>query len=84
MPGNTPDLLATYWTIAGDVVPLGPPEREASALDFRTRVEAAHHAGYRGLGLIHSDLMNVSANTISPACARSWPTTTCVILNASF
>ena len=59
MPGNTPDLLATYWTIAGDVVPLGPPEREASALDFRTRVEAAHHAGYRGLGLIHSDLMNV-------------------------
>jgi hypothetical protein len=51
--------LATYWTIAGDVVPLGPPEREASAIDFRTRVEAAHHAGYRGLGLIHSDLMHV-------------------------
>ena len=59
MSGTAPDLIASYWTIAGDVVPLGPPEREASPIDFRARVEAAHRAGYRGLGLMYSDLMNV-------------------------
>ena len=59
MPASTPDLIASYWTIAGDVVPLGPPEQEASAIDFRTRVEAAHRAGYRGLSLMYSDLMKI-------------------------
>jgi sugar phosphate isomerase/epimerase len=52
-----PEFIATYWTHAGKVVPLGAPEDEASPHDFRLRVEAAGRAGYRGFGLMHSDLM---------------------------
>ena len=59
MPTPLPDLIATYWTIAGNVLPLSSPEQEASAIDFRTRVEAAQRAGYRGIGLMHSDLVKV-------------------------
>lgn len=59
MPTPPPDLIATYWTVAGQVQPLAAPELEASAIDFRTRVAAAQRAGYRGIGLMHSDLMNV-------------------------
>jgi sugar phosphate isomerase/epimerase len=59
MPTPLPDLIATYWTIAGNVLPLSSPEQEASAIDFRSRVEAAQRAGYRGIGLMHSDLVKV-------------------------
>ena len=62
MPTPLPDLIATYWTIAGNVLPLSSPEQEASAIDFRTRVEAAHRAGYRGIGLLHADLVKVRRN----------------------
>ncbi len=51
------DLLASYWTIAGDVCPFAP--NEASPLDFRARVAAAAGAGYRGIGLNHDDLVVV-------------------------
>ena len=54
---SQPEFIATYWTLAGDVVPLGPPYEEASQHDFIERVETAAQLGYRGLGLIHSDLM---------------------------
>ena len=53
------DLLASYWTIAGDVCPFAP--NEASPLDFRARVAAAASAGYRGIGLNHDDLVAVLA-----------------------
>lgn len=53
------DLLASYWTIAGDVCPFAP--NEASPLDFRARVAAAANAGYRGIGLNHDDLVAVLA-----------------------
>lgn len=56
-----PDFVATYWTLAGDVVPLGPPEQEASPHDFAARVAVAAELGYRGLGLMHSDLLRVHA-----------------------
>lgn len=59
MVTDSPDLIASYWTIAGDVEPLGPPEREASPFDFRARVAAAARAGFCGLGLMESDLRNV-------------------------
>ena len=61
MPLNLeqPEFIATYWIHAGKVVPLGPPELEASPHDFRARAEAAANAGYRGIGLMHSDLMQV-------------------------
>jgi len=50
-----PDLLASYWTIAGDVNP-GTGGREWSLFDFRDRVEAAARAGFRGIGLWHADV----------------------------
>ena len=49
-----PDLIATYWTIAGDVYPMCPDE--LSPFPFEDRVEAAALAGYRGAGFIHQDL----------------------------
>lgn len=52
------DLLAGYWTIAGPVYPFAPDE--LSPFSFQDRVEAAARAGYRGIGLIHADLMSVA------------------------
>ena len=56
---TTPEFIASYWTLAGAVVPLGPPEQEASPHDFRERVEVAGRLGYSGVGLMHSDLMQI-------------------------
>lgn len=61
---KTIDLVASYFTIAGDVYPHGP--HEVSPWDFRSRVEAAAAAGFRGFGLVHADLMAVSARTGLP------------------
>jgi sugar phosphate isomerase/epimerase len=49
------DLLATCWTTAGDAAPLRGDER--SPLPLRERVEAAAAAGFRGIGLLHIDLV---------------------------
>ena len=49
------DLVAAYWTIAGDVYPFAPDE--LSPFPFAERVEEAARAGYKGVGLIHADLM---------------------------
>ncbi|MEJ2902597.1 sugar phosphate isomerase/epimerase family protein [Pedobacter panaciterrae] len=49
------ELLAAYFTIAGDIHPFGPTE--ISPFDFRFRVEAASKVGYKGIGLVHADLM---------------------------
>jgi sugar phosphate isomerase/epimerase len=53
------ELIASYWTIAGDVYPTAP--NEISPFPFEKRVEAAARAGYCGLGLLHADLMAVSS-----------------------
>jgi len=50
-----PDLLATYWTLAGPIRPLA--ESEVSPWSLAERVEAAAQAGFRGIGLGHEDLM---------------------------
>ncbi len=55
---RTIELIASYWTIAGDVYPMGPSE--ISPFPFEKRVEVAARAGYRGLGLLHADLMAVA------------------------
>ena len=55
---GTIELIASYWTIAGDVYPIAPSE--ISPFPFEKRVEVAARAGYRGLGLLHADLMAVS------------------------
>ena len=56
---TTPEFIASYWTLAGNVVPLGPPEQEASPHDFRERVEVAARLGYCGVGLMRSDLLQI-------------------------
>jgi sugar phosphate isomerase/epimerase len=48
-------LLATCWTTAGDANPY--PGDQRSPVGIRERVEAASDAGFRGIGLLHADLM---------------------------
>jgi sugar phosphate isomerase/epimerase len=55
MTTNNIELLASYFTLAGDVYAFGPTE--ISPFPFRDRVEAAARAGYRGMGFIHADLL---------------------------
>jgi sugar phosphate isomerase/epimerase len=52
------ELLASYWTIAGDVNP-GTGGREWSLFDFRDRVEAISSVGFKGMGIWHSDLYHI-------------------------
>jgi sugar phosphate isomerase/epimerase len=54
MMQNNVDLLAAYWTIAGDVYPCSPTE--VSPFPLEARAEAAAKAGWKGLGLILDDL----------------------------
>jgi len=48
------DLLAAYWTLAGDVYPCSPTE--VSPYPLRDRAAAAAKAGWKGLGLVLVDL----------------------------
>jgi sugar phosphate isomerase/epimerase len=48
------ELLAAYWTLAGDVYPCAA--NEISPFPLRDRCEAAMRAGWRGVGLILDDL----------------------------
>ena len=48
------ELLASYWTIAGQAVPATGPEY--SSFDFRDRVEAISRVGFKGMGIWHADL----------------------------
>ncbi len=49
---NTVELMTLYWTTAG-VIGWG---NEISRFDFRERVEAAARAGFKGIGIWHTDL----------------------------
>jgi hypothetical protein len=49
------DLLASYWTITGDVDPAGTGP-QYSPFDFRERVEAISKVGFNGMGIWHTDL----------------------------
>lgn len=49
------ELIAGYWTLAGDTYPFA--ESEVSPFPLRNRIEAAASAGYKGIGLLHVDLM---------------------------
>jgi len=52
---SKPELLAAYWTLAGDVYPGAPTE--VSPYTLQDRAQAAAQAGWRGMGLVHEDLM---------------------------
>ncbi len=49
------ELLASYWTLAGDCYAMGPSE--IATIPLRDRVEAAAWAGYTGMGFAHQDLI---------------------------
>jgi sugar phosphate isomerase/epimerase len=57
--GLPTELLAAYWTLAGDVYPGAPTE--ISPIPLTDRAAAASAAGYTGMGLVHEDLVAVSA-----------------------
>jgi sugar phosphate isomerase/epimerase len=50
------ELLAAYWTLAGDVYPGAPTE--VSPHSLQSRAEIAGAVGYTGMGLVHADLMH--------------------------
>lgn len=52
---NTVDLMTLYWTTAG----IFPNVAEISRFDFRERVEAAARAGFKGIGIWHTDLEHI-------------------------
>jgi sugar phosphate isomerase/epimerase len=62
------ELLASFWTIAGDVYPTGPSE--VSPFLFRDRVAAAAEAGFTGIGLVHADVVAVAGEIGLPEMAR--------------
>ena len=49
------ELLASYWTLAGDCYAMGPSE--VATFPLQDRVEAAAWAGYTGMGFAHQDLL---------------------------
>src|SRR5579872_2909693 len=51
------ELIASYWTLGGGALP--HTDREYSTFEFRTRVEQAARAGFKGIGLWHADLVHV-------------------------
>lgn len=55
MPDKKVELLAAYWTLAGDTYPGAPSE--ISPFSLQARAEAAAKAGWRGMGLVHADLI---------------------------
>lgn len=56
MPDKSIELLAAYWTLAGDTYPGAPSE--ISPFSLRARAEAAAKAGWRGMGFVHADLVH--------------------------
>ena len=54
MTVETVELIAAYFTLAGDVYPFGPTQ--ISRFPFRERVEAAARAGWKGMGFIPDDV----------------------------
>jgi sugar phosphate isomerase/epimerase len=52
---NHVELMSLYWTTAGIV----PSTGEISRFDFKDRVEAVAKAGFKGIGLYHTDLEHI-------------------------
>ena len=65
---QVPDLLATCWTSAGDLVP--GRNGDVSPLTVEERVAAVAKAGYRGFGIAAPDLAVVRDTIGYPALAQ--------------
>jgi sugar phosphate isomerase/epimerase len=62
------ELIASYWTLAGAAPPHS--DREWSTFEFKERVEAAARAGFKGIGLWHSDIEHVLQTRSLPEMKR--------------
>jgi sugar phosphate isomerase/epimerase len=62
------ELIAAYFTLAGDVYPFGPTQ--ISPFPFRDRVEAAARAGWKGIGMIPDDVEATAAKIGYPEMKR--------------
>jgi sugar phosphate isomerase/epimerase len=51
------ELIASYWTLAAGGEP--HTDKEYSTFDFKDRVQAAARAGFKGVGIWHSDLDHI-------------------------
>ena len=56
MPSHQIELIASYWTIAGDTYP--GAASEISPFTLQARAEAASKAGWKGMGLVHADILH--------------------------
>ncbi len=63
-----PDLVATCWTSAGDVLPASGDER--SPFGLAERVSAVAAGGWAGLGLLHADLDGLGASGLADLAAQ--------------
>jgi sugar phosphate isomerase/epimerase len=54
---SNPELLASFWTLAGSGEP--HTDKEFSSFDFKDRVETAAKLGFKGIGVWHSDLDHI-------------------------
>jgi sugar phosphate isomerase/epimerase len=52
---NNVELMSLYWTTAG----VFPGSGEISRFDFKERVQAAAEAGFKGIGIWHTDLEHI-------------------------
>ena len=52
---NNVELMNLYWTTAG----VFPGRGEISRFDFKDRVEASAKAGFKGIGIWHTDLEHI-------------------------
>jgi sugar phosphate isomerase/epimerase len=55
---NEPEIIASYWTLAGGALP--HTAAEYSTFEFKERIEAAARAGFKGVGLWHADIIHVT------------------------
>ena len=62
------ELLAAYWTLAGDVWPGAPTE--VSPFPLEARAAAAAEAGWTGMGIVHEDLVATEARLGYPGIRR--------------
>jgi sugar phosphate isomerase/epimerase len=63
-----PEFIASYWTLAGNVMPRAPSQ--VSPIPFEARAQAAARAGFRGIGLMHDDLRATVARLGLPTMKR--------------
>jgi len=55
---NNVELMNLYWTTSG----VFPGQGEISRFDFQDRVEASAKAGFKGIGIWHTDLEHILHN----------------------